>query len=112
VKDASRLAAVEATSRTKSEFLATMSHELRTPLNAIGGYTELIELGVGGPVTEDQRSYLARIRTSQQHLLPIINDLLNYSRSEAGQLSYDTRRVSLHYVVENALPMMAPSANS
>ena len=112
VKDASRLAAVEATSRTKSEFLATMSHELRTPLNAIGGYTELIELGVGGPVTEDQRSYLARIRTSQQHLLAIINDLLNYSRSEAGQLSYDTRRVSLHDVVENALPMMVPQANS
>src|SRR2546430_342241 len=112
VKDASRLAAVEAANRTKSEFLATMSHELRTPLNAIGGYTELIELGVGGPVTEDQRSYLARIRTSQQHLLAIINDLLNYSRSEAGQLSYDTRRVSLHDVVENALPMMVPQANS
>ena len=112
VRDASRLAAVEAASRTKSEFLATMSHELRTPLNAIGGYTELIELGVGGPVTEDQRSYLARIRTSQQHLLAIINDLLNYSRSEAGQLSYDTRRVSLHDVVENALPMMVPQANS
>ena len=112
VRDASRLAAVEAASRTKSEFLATMSHELRTPLNAIGGYTELIELGVGGPVTEDQRSYLARIRTSQQHLLAIINDLLNYSRSEAGQLSYDMRHVSLHDVVENALPMMVPQANS
>ena len=112
VKDASRLAAVEAANRTKSEFLATMSHELRTPLNAIGGYTELIELGVGGPITEDQRSYLARIRTSQQHLLAIINDLLNYSRSEAGQLSYDMRHVSLHDVVENALPMMVPQANS
>jgi PAS domain S-box-containing protein len=112
VKDASRLAAVEAVSRTKSEFLATLSHELRTPLNAIGGYTELIELGVAGRVTEDQRSYLARIRTSQQHLLALINDLLNYSRSEAGQLSYHMQRVSLHDVVENALPMMLPQARA
>src|SRR5438477_9106123 len=112
VRDASRLAAVEAASRTKSEFLATLSHELRTPLNAIGGYTELIELGVGGPVSEDQRSYLGRIRASQQHLLALINDLLNYSRSEAGQLTYDMKRVSLHDVVEHALLMMLPQANA
>ena len=112
VKDASRLAAMESANRTKSEFLATLSHELRTPLNAIGGYTELIELGVAGTVTEDQRSYLARIRTSQQHLLAIINDLLNYSRSEAGQLTYAIRPVSLHDVVESALPMMVPQARA
>ena len=112
VRDAARLAAAEAASRTKSEFLATMSHELRTPLNAIGGYAELIEMGVAGPISDEQRSYLARIRTSQQHLLAIINDLLNYSRSEAGQVSYDMSRVSLHDVVERALPMMLPQATT
>jgi PAS domain S-box-containing protein len=110
VRDASRLAAVEAASRTKSEFLATMSHELRTPLNAIGGYAELIDMGVAGPVTDEQRSYLARIRGSQQHLLAIINDLLNYSRTEAGQVQYDIQRVSLHEIVDRAIPMMLPQA--
>jgi len=112
VRDASRLAAAEAASRTKSEFLATMSHELRTPLNAIGGYAELIDMGVAGPINEEQRSYLMRIRNSQQHLLAIINDLLNYSRSEAGQVTYDMGAVSLHEVVDSALPMMAPQAHS
>ena len=112
VRDASRLAAAEAASRTKSEFLATMSHELRTPLNAIGGYAELIEMGVAGPISDEQRSYLARIQSSQQHLLAIINDLLNYSRSEAGQISYDMSRVSLHDVVERSIPMMVPQAKT
>jgi PAS domain S-box-containing protein len=112
IRDASRLAAAEAASRTKSEFLATMSHELRTPLNAIGGYAELIDMGVAGPISEEQRSYLMRIRNSQQHLLAIINDLLNYSRSEAGQVTYELGRVSLHDVVESALPMMTPQAQS
>ena len=110
VRDAARVAAAEAASRTKSEFLATMSHELRTPLNAIGGYAELLEMGVAGPVSDEQRSYVTRIRTSQQHLLAIINDLLNYSRSEAGQVSYDMSRVSLHDIVERAMPMMLPQA--
>jgi PAS domain S-box-containing protein len=112
VRDAARLAGAEAASRTKSEFLATMSHELRTPLNAIGGYADLLDMGVAGAVSEEQRSYLARIRNSQQHLLAIINDLLNYSRSEAGQVSYELDRVSLHDVVEHALPMMTPQAKA
>jgi PAS domain S-box-containing protein len=112
VRDASRLAAAEASSRTKSEFLATMSHELRTPLNAIGGYAELLEMGVAGSVTDEQREYLDRIRRSQQHLLAIINDLLNYSRTEAGQVTYSIERVPLHEVVERAMPMVAPQASA
>jgi PAS domain S-box-containing protein len=110
VADARRLAQSEAASRAKSDFLAAMSHELRTPLNAIGGYAELIEMGVGGAVNEQQREYLERIRSSQQHLLAIINDLLNYSRIESGQINYEIEAVPLHAVVDTVLTMVAPQA--
>jgi signal transduction histidine kinase len=74
----------EAANRAKTEFLAMMSHELRTPLNAIAGYTELLELGISGPVSDMQREQLGRIRRSQRHLLGIIEDLLDLSRLEHG----------------------------
>lgn len=109
---ARRLAEVEAANRAKSQFLASMSHELRTPLNAIGGYAELIEMGLGGLVTPQQREYLSRIRTSQQHLLRIINDLLNYSRIEAGRLVYEKEPVEVTQVLDNVLGMVAPQAAS
>ena len=108
--DARRISEVELANRAKSQFLAAMSHELRTPLNAIGGYTELIELGIGGTVTEQQREYLARIRGSQQHLLGIINDLLNYSRIEAGQVAYELTDVRVHSLVDVVLPLLEPQA--
>ena len=110
IADARRVAEAEAANRTKAEFLAAMSHELRTPLNAIGGYAELMEMGVAGAITEHQREYLGRVRTSQQHLLAIINDLLNYSRIESGQVSYDIERVDMHDVVDNVLAMIVPQA--
>jgi len=110
IADARRVAEAEAANRTKSEFLAAMSHELRTPLNAIGGYTELMEMGVAGPVTEHQHDYLNRVRNSQQHLLAIINDLLNYSRIESGQVTYELERVDLHDVVSTVLTMVTPQA--
>ena len=98
--------------RAKSQFLAAMSHELRTPLNAIGGYTDLIRMGLSGPVTPQQSEQLDRIKRGQEHLLGIINDILNFSRIEAGQLSYDLGPVSLHGVVESVLHMVAPQARA
>ena len=88
-------AEAEAASRAKSEFLATMSHELRTPLNAIGGYVELMELGLQGPVTEAQRQGLERIRINQQHLLTLIDDLLNFTRLETGRLELELQPLLL-----------------
>jgi PAS domain S-box-containing protein len=100
----------ETANKAKSTFLAAMSHELRTPLNAIGGYAELLELGISGPVTDPQVEQLQRIRRSQQHLLRVINDILNFSRVEAAQLSYDYAKVSMAQVVESVGQMILPQA--
>ena len=102
----------EAANRAKSEFLAAMSHELRTPLNAIGGYTQLIQMGLSGPITDEQREQLDRIQRSQEHLLGIINDILNFSRIEAGQVVYDIRPVRVHDIVEGVIPMVLPQAHA
>ncbi len=109
---ARRVAEVEAANRAKSEFLAAMSHELRTPLNAIGGYVELLQVGVAGPLNQDQNQYADRIRRSQQHLLGIINDLLNFSRMEAGQVFYTIRDVPVNAVIQAVMPMIEPQAAS
>lgn len=85
----------ESANRAKSEFLAVMSHELRTPLNAIEGYAELLEMGVHGPLTSEQRNDLLRIRRSGRHLLTLINDILNFARIEAGAVDYDLQDVPL-----------------
>jgi signal transduction histidine kinase len=105
--EAARSAAEEA-NRAKSEFLATMSHELRTPLNAIAGYTDLLELGVHGPITPDQRDSLVRIRRSQQHLTGLINEVLNYARLESGMVTYDVRPILIADVVSAAAPLVEP----
>jgi signal transduction histidine kinase len=101
-------AEAEAASRAKSEFLAVMSHELRTPLNAIGGYAELIELGIHGPVTEAQRTALARIQASQRHLLGLIAGVLDYSRVEAGAVTYRLADVPVGEAVAEAEVLVAP----
>lgn len=77
-------ALAEEANKAKSDFLTTMSHELRTPLNAIGGYADLIQAGIRGPVTEDQILDLERIKRSQRHLLSLINDVLNFAKLQAG----------------------------
>jgi len=96
--------------RTKTEFLAAMSHELRTPLNAIAGYVQLLMLGVRGPLTEEQTVDLARIQRSQQHLLSLINDILNFSRLEAGAVTYEIESVPLGTVLEAATSMISLQA--
>lgn len=108
--DARRLAQAESANVAKAEFLTAMSHELRTPLNAIGGYTELLSLGLGGPITTEQTDYLERIRHSQQHLMGIISDLLNFSRIEAGHLTYDIIPVQLLEVIQSVVPLVQPQA--
>jgi PAS domain S-box-containing protein len=110
--DARRVAVSETANVAKSTFLTAMSHELRTPLNAIGGYTELLTLGLGGPTTPEQLDYLERIRRSQQHLLGIISDLLNFSRIEAGTLTYEIRQLSLNEVIKGIVPLIEPQAEA
>jgi signal transduction histidine kinase len=88
-------AAADAANRTKAEFLAVMSHELRTPLNSIGGYVDLLEMELRGPLTDSQKSDLQRIKRSQQHLLGIITDILNFTRLEATEVQYDMIGVPL-----------------
>jgi PAS domain S-box-containing protein len=110
IADARRIALSEEANRAKSDFLAAMSHELRTPLNAIGGYADLLLLGIGGEMPSQHRQYLERIRTSQQHLLAIINDILNFSRIEAGQVTYEIEPVSMTAAIEAVSPMIEPQA--
>lgn len=74
-----------AANQAKSEFLATMSHELRTPVNAVLGYAQLLDVGIGGPLTDQQRGYVDRLTRSGHHLLSLVNDVLDLSKIEAGE---------------------------
>jgi PAS domain S-box-containing protein len=98
----------EAANRAKSEFLAVMSHELRTPLNAIGGYAQLLELGIRGPVTEQQRVDLERIMRSQTYLLSLINDVLNFAKIESGHLQVELEDVAVAELVNGTSDFVRP----
>jgi GAF domain-containing protein/HAMP domain-containing protein len=92
---------LELASRHKSQFLANMSHELRTPLNAILGYTELILDNIYGAPAEKMRGVLARVQSNGRHLLGLINDVLDLSKIEAGQLTLSLNDYSLKDVVQS-----------
>jgi signal transduction histidine kinase len=104
--------AAEAGNRAKSDFLAAMSHELRTPLNAIGGYAELIDMGLRGPVSDEQRRDLARIRASQTHLLGLIGGLLDLSRIENGHVSYDIQSIGVAPMLADIEGLVLPQATA
>jgi signal transduction histidine kinase len=98
----------ESANRAKSEFLAAMSHELRTPLNAIGGYVQLLEMEIHGPITDAQRAALERVQRSEQHLLSLITDVLNFAKIEAGRIEYDLREVDLAEIVSASMSLIEP----
>jgi PAS domain S-box-containing protein len=112
VEEATRRArdAAEEANRSKAAFLAAMSHELRTPLNAIGGYLDLIDAGIYGPVTEAQKQALLRVKKSQAYLLRLITDLLQFARLEAGRLEFREEHFELGEVVAAIAPMFATEA--
>jgi signal transduction histidine kinase len=100
----------EAASKAKSEFLAIMSHELRTPLNAVLGYSELMEMGISGPITDKMREQIARIRISATHLLSLVNDILDLAKVEAGRLQVSSGPASAAGTVAAALALIQPQA--
>ena len=109
--DAARRAA-ELANQAKTDFLTMMSHELRTPLNAISGYVDLIDLGIRGPVTPEQRHDLSRIRRSQQVLLGLINGVLNFAKLDAGAVEFRTEAVSMRTVLSLCESLIAPQLAS
>lgn len=95
--------AAEQANAMKSQFLANMSHELRTPLNAIINFTYMLHKGMYGPVTLQQQTYLERVRSSGQHLLNLINDILDLSKIEAGRMTLSKESVQLDELIRSAM---------
>lgn len=105
-------AAAERSSSQKTDFLARISHEIRTPLNAIIGFSELMVDEKFGPVANDRyRDYLRDINRSGNHVLDLVNDLLDISKIEAGQQEMDYEAVSLNDTLAETVAMMQPQAN-
>jgi signal transduction histidine kinase/CheY-like chemotaxis protein len=101
---------LEHASKMKSEFLATMSHELRTPLNAIIGFSEALKDGLVGPMPDNQREYVGDIFTSGQHLLSLINDILDLSKVEAGMMTLELESADLTDLLSSSLSIVKETA--
>lgn len=103
--------AAEAANRAKTAFLSRMSHELRTPLNAVLGFTQVLKLDHGEPLSERQRNMIGLIDNAGQHLLSMITDVLDFSRIESGQLRIEFERVDACSLIEECHHMMAAEAS-
>src|SRR5262249_50739594 len=101
---------LEAASRHKSEFLANMSHELRTPLNAVIGFSEVLSERMFGDLNEKQDEYLKDIHASGQHLLSLINDILDLSKIEAGKMELEVTDFDLPMAIDNAMTLIPERA--
>ena len=101
---------LEAANQHKSEFLANMSHELRTPLNAVIGFSEVLQQRMFGELTDKQGEYINDIHSSGQHLLSLINDILDLSKVEAGRMELDVARFSVPMAIDNALTLIKERA--
>jgi len=101
---------LEHASRMKSEFLGTMSHELRTPLNSVIGFSEALKDGLLGELTDSQKEYIGDIFTSGQHLLSLINDILDLSKVEAGMMNLEMEAVDENMLLSNALSIVRENA--
>jgi|GEM_PF-6343561 len=100
----------EQASKAKSEFLSNMSHELRTPLNAVIGFSYLLESDAEGPLNPSQRDFVMEIHKGGQHLLEVVNDVLDLARIESGKLEITLEDVDIAEVVDNCMKLMAPMA--
>ena len=102
----------EDANRSKSDFLATMSHELRTPIGAMTGYADLILEGIYGPVNDSQRQHLQRIKAVGRHLLEIVEEILLFSRVEAGREETHLAEVDAFRVARDAISVVTPMARA
>jgi len=99
---------LEIVNQTKSEFLANMSHEIRTPLNAVIGFAELMLDGLTGEINEEQRQNLNDIYSSGQHLLNLVNDVLDLSKVEAGKMEIVIEHLNVPNIIDNTVKMVKP----
>jgi signal transduction histidine kinase len=98
----------ETANKAKTVFLGAMSHELRTPLNAIGGYIDLLDMGLRGPVTEKQHADFKRVKTNQQHLALLITEILNFVQVGSGRLTYSITDVAACEAIQYAIELIEP----